>query len=226
GLPTHSFVRKPVPTVDALIQHVKTDPVVMSRYMRHFGMSEDEVIAFFKTLHRGTIREDGAYLIYNTPESGEIRARVLFYRKGTPVFMDKDDNYILRVSCGNPMVRGTDYRTAKPGEQIVMNTATDMRDLVAAQPPGIATTDLTATTIRPVLPEASAITIADVPPATPSFSAPQIILPAAVLIPFTAGVLVNPGSGHQPVPEPASMAVLALGFGSVIGLRRRKKSKA
>lgn len=103
----NAFIKKPANTVEELVAQVSADKEVMSRYMRHFGMTRDEVIAYMKGLKRGAIKEDGAYLVYNTPESGEIRARVLFYRKGTPVWVDRDGNYIIRIECGNPMVRGT-----------------------------------------------------------------------------------------------------------------------
>lgn len=218
----NAFINKYCLTIESLVAHASTDSEVMSRYTRHFGMTREEVIAYLKTLHRGTIKEDGAYLIYNTPESGEIRARVMHYKKGTTVWVDDSGNYVLKVSCGNPMVRGTDMASSEEPETQAMKTMTDVRELVAEQPPGIGSDELTGTTIVPAIPEMSAITIDDVPPANPFEGGAQIIIPAAILVPFTAGVLVN--SGSAPVPEPASMIALGSGVALLIARRRKKKS--
>lgn len=217
----NSFINKHTPTIESLIEHIKTDEVVMSRYKRHFGMTGDEVIAFFKTLKRGTIKEDGAYLVYNTPESGEIRARVMAYKKGTTVWVDESGNYILKLSCGNPMVRGTDMASSEEPETAAMKTMTDVRELVAEQPPSIGSNELTGTTVVPAIPEMSAISIEDVAPAFPEEGGAQVIIPT-LLIPFTAGILINDG-GNAPVPEPASMIALGGGIAYLAARRRRKK---
>ena len=218
----NAFINKYCLTIESLVEHVSTDQQVMSRFMRHFGMTRDEVIAFLKTLHRGTIKEDGAYLIYNTPESGEIKARVMAYKKGTQVWVDDAGNYILKLSCGNPMVRGTDMASSEEPETVAMKTMTDVRELVAEQPPSIGSSDLTGTTVVPAIPEMSAITIDDVPPANPFEGGAQVIIPASLLVPFTAGVLIN--SGNAPIPEPASLLALGSGVAFLVARRRRKKS--
>ncbi len=91
----NSFLMKPAPTHAALMQQIKSDEVVMNRFMRHFGMTREEVIEYFSGLKLSTIKESGPYLVYNTPETGEIRARVLYYKKGTKVWVDSTGNYIL-----------------------------------------------------------------------------------------------------------------------------------
>jgi hypothetical protein len=223
----NSFIKKPTPTIDALVDHASKDPEVMSRYMRHFGMTREEVISFLKGLRRGEIKEDGAYLVYNTPESGEIRARVLFQRKGTPVWIDSAGNYIIKVDCGNPMMRGSDYAKVDQTETIAMETMTEVRELFVAQPPGISTTSVTATTVVPPIPEYDAITIAEIAPAQPAEVSGQAIAPLALLIPFTGGLLLSGGGGgSQPIPEPASMIALGLGVGGYIVARRRRKKTA
>ncbi|MCH8979963.1 MAG: hypothetical protein IH945_12090, partial [Armatimonadetes bacterium] len=205
----NAFIDKPTPTMESLLGAVRSDAVVMSRFMRHFGMTREEVVAYLGSLKRGAIRKDGAYLIYNTPESGEIRARVLFYRKGTAVWMDEAGNYILKLSCGNPMVRGTDYRPADDPDKIAMKSFTDVRALVTDPPRGIDVGTMTRTKVPPVLPETAAITFTTVPPMDPVFEdSPQVFAPIGLIIPYTAGILVSSGA---PIPEPGSL--LAFGIG-------------
>ena len=218
----NAFIGKPTPTIESLLAHVQADAVVMSRFMRHFGMTSEEVVAYLGSLKRGKIREDGAYLIYNTPESGEIRARVLFYRKGTAVWMDEAGRYILKLSCGNPMIRGTDYRPADDPEGINMKSMTDVRQLVTDPPTGVDVGTLTGTVVPPVPPETAAITFTTDPPMDPVFTE-QILAPVALLIPYTAGIMVSTG---QPIPEPGSMLALGFGIASFAAMRRRKKAKA
>ncbi|MES1228386.1 MAG: hypothetical protein ABUL72_06915, partial [Armatimonadota bacterium] len=81
----NAFLEEKAPTHEALMKQIRTNDVVMSRYMRHFGMSRDQVIEFMDTLKIDRLKQDGVYLVYNTPESGEIRSRSIFYKKGTPV---------------------------------------------------------------------------------------------------------------------------------------------
>lgn len=222
----NAFIAKPAPTVESLVDQIRSNPEVASRFMRHFGMTKDELINFVRGLKRSEIKEDGAYLIYNTPESGEIRSRVMFYRKGTPVWVDSEGNYILKVSCGNPMVRGSDHAKVDQTETVAMQTMTDVRELIVEQPPGIATTSVSAMTVVPPIPEYDAILIAEIPPALPAEGSPQLISPLALLVPFTGGLMLAGGGGSEPIPEPASMIALGAGLAGYMAARRRRKATA
>ncbi len=223
----NAFLGKPANTVPELVAQAESNKEVMSRYMRHFGMTRDEVVAYLKTLKRGEIAEDGAYLVYNTPESGEIRARVIVYRKGTPVYVDRDGNYILKLSCGNPMVRGTDLGKAEQTETVALRSSTDVRELIVEQPPGISTTSVTGTTVAPPIAEYDAIVIADMPPTMPE-EASQIVIPSVLglIIPFTGAIMLSNSGGSEPIPEPASMIALGVGVAGYMAARRRRKQAA
>ncbi len=223
----NSFINKPANTVEELVAQASTDKVVMSRYMRHFGMTRDEVLAYLKGLRNSEIKEDGAYLIYNTPESGEIRARVMYYRKGTKVWVDRDGNYILKCNCGNPMVRGTDLGKTEPTETVALQSSTDVRELIVEQPPGISTTSVTGTTVAPPIAEYDAIVIEDMPPALPE-EASQIVIPPilGLIIPFTGAIMLNDRGGEAPIPEPASMIALGAGLAGYFTVRKRRKQTA
>ena len=213
------FIKTPAPTLDALLGQIESDPIVMDRYMRHFGMMREEVLSYISSLSLGTVREDGVYLMYNTPESGEIRARVLFFKKGTKVWVDVAGTYTLKVSCGNPMVRGTDDRVAEQDETVALLPAGTLRELVASAPSGIGHQELAATTQTPGLPDIDAMLLAYTPPPIPVFtSSPQLI--EMLVIPFTAGILIRSGN---PIPEPGTLLVLGAAVSGFIVARRRRK---
>ena len=213
------FIRKPAPTLDALLAQIDSDPIVMDRFMRHFGMMPEEVLSYIGTLSLGTVKEDGVYLMYNTPESGEIRARVLFFKKGTKVWVDVAGTYILKVSCGNPMVRGTDDRVVEQDETIALQPAGTLRALAGSPPSGIGHQELVATSQTPGLPDVNAMLLAHAPPPLPIFESRSQLI-AVLVIPFTAGFLVNKG----PIPEPATLLALGVAITGLAAARRRRKA--
>ncbi|MCH7903519.1 MAG: PEP-CTERM sorting domain-containing protein [Armatimonadetes bacterium] len=213
------FIKKPAPTLEALLGQIDSDPIVMDRYMRHFGMMPEEVLSYIGTLSLGTVKEDGVYLMYNTPESGEIRARVLFFKKGTKVWVDVAGTYILKVSCGNPMVRGTDDRVVEQDETVALQPTGTLRELAGSPPSGIGHQELVATTQTPGLPDVNAMLLAHAPPPLPVFtSSPQLI--GALVVPFTAGFLFNRGN---PIPEPATLLALGMAISGFVVARRKRK---
>jgi hypothetical protein len=214
----NAFLNKPAPTHAALMYQIKSDTEVMSRFTRHFGMTREEVIAFFGTLRLDTLKEDGTYLVYNVPESGELRAKTIFYRKGTKVWVDQNGGIVLKESCGNPMMRGTD-------NQSVVVEAGPTGELIAANRE-VATPDPTpaaaVATVAPIDLEASAASLAPVAPAAPLVSRGASSFNPAFLLPLAAAPLLVQDSNPEPIPEPATMTVLALG---ALAALRRKKAK-
>ncbi|MCB0824768.1 MAG: PEP-CTERM sorting domain-containing protein [Armatimonadetes bacterium] len=214
----NSFLNTNARTVSALVKQVKSDKEVMSRYTRHFGMTEDEVVAFMSTLHMVKTTEDSVYLIYNVPESEEIRARAILYRKGTEMWADQDGNYVLKVSCGNPVLRGTDKSNVAVSAPFnaEMTPGTSMSSVAAETMP----VPPTSSTL-PVDIESSALPFTAAPPmditsiASAARFNPGFLLPVAA-VPF----LVD--GGNDPVPEPATMTILAAG-GLMIAARKRRK---
>lgn len=215
----NSFLNKTVTTHAGLMAQVQTDDEVMQRFMRHFGMTRQQVIDYFSTLRIDTLKEDGVYLVYNVPESEEIRARAIFYKTGTKVFVDQNGTLVLKLSCGNPMLRGTDSRTVAMATNVTANPS-PLRP-VTVQGEGVPT-DFTATTVPAEL-ETSALPFPTeapgqiVPIASVSRFNPAFLLPLAA-VPF---VVTNT---NDPVPEPFTMVGIAAGAG-LVAIKRRRRTK-
>ncbi len=217
----NSFLNTNVSNHAQLMAQVQKDPVVMQRFMRHFGMTRQQVIEYFQTLKMDTLSEDGVYLVYNVPESEEIRARAIFYKKGTKVWVDQEGTLVLKASCGNPMLRGTDSRPVALSTPLDAK-ASPVRPMAAA--PGIGTPSEFTAAVVPVEVETSALTFPAESPGQIAAIAgsgfnPAFLVPLAA-IPF---IIDTP---KDPIPEPATMTALIGAAGAIVARRKLKKMSA
>lgn len=220
----NAFINKRVNTHAEFMAHVQNDPEVMDRYMRHFGMNREEVLAYFSELRIDRTPQEGVYLVYNVPDSGELRARVLRFPRGTAVMVDSSGNFIMKLSCGNPMVAGTDSGMANITEESISLASIDaMRDLVSEDELAAETYfALSETLMPPAIPETSPIVLESLAPVAPSSAGfPSQI---AFLAPLLAGGMFVSVGRTEPIPEPATMITLAVGLGAVAAARRRRKT--
>jgi len=229
----NAFLNEAADTHDRLMGQIQKDPAVMSRYMRHFGKSRQEVIDYFKTLRAGSLPSDGVYLVYNSQEWEELQAKVMFFKKGMPVWQDPNGTVILKMSCGNPMVRGTDDIAVVTTNEPTTELITETRDLIMGQDlpvpvkgeavdlvtrPELVTdfaVDSSAQTFAPIMPL--------VPGVVPAAGGIGNILPIAGIIPVLAFLGNDGDSGITPIPEPATMLVLSGAIGTLIARRRGQR---
>lgn len=223
----NAFLNKPAWTHSALMNQARTDGVVMSRWMRHFGKTRQEMLSYLGQLKPGTLNQDGVYLVYNVNNDEEIRARVIFYRKGTKVW-NLNGEPVMKMSCANPMRRGTDDQLA-----VVQPTA-DMSDNLRAVETvegdpianGLAPAEVVAE--LEMEPQALAA-VAAVPGVTSALVGGSSFSPFA-LLPLAGLGLIRRGGGNgdtppppPPVPEPFTMTAVGAGL-AYLAVRKAKKT--
>lgn len=246
----NSFLNNPANTHAALMKELSNDKEVMSRFMRHFGMTREQVLDFAQGLSASTLDQDGVYLVYNCNDQEEIRAKVIFYKKGTKVWKDSSGKPVMKMSCANPMVRGTDDQLAVVEQGPVAEPVENIRPLVPNSEPQPAEMENT------ILPAQN--------PETSPQDVPDSVIPVAAqvltksggtnlgLIGGLAGVgliaaksttgggssttggtsttggscppgsVVNSNGTCDPVPEPATFIILGAGA-ALFGARKRFK---
>lgn len=227
----NSYINRPTPTIDAFIKHVGSDKQVMDRYVRHFGMTRDEVLSYFKQLRMDTIKKDTWMLVYNTPDSGELRSRILKMRKGTKVWVDMSGEPVMKVACGNPFIRGP-----KRNESVSISAKIDgepepVLGLVETTPAPKAELYATVNS-TPTPPEKVEITtpppvIIDTKRGTNLSGLLALIPLGAVFFHGGGGKTINPNPGHVPevpptVPEPVTIIAMAVGVAGIAARRRTK----
>ncbi|MBI1755874.1 MAG: PEP-CTERM sorting domain-containing protein [Fimbriimonas ginsengisoli] len=219
-MPRYAFLQSPVGNTTELVGQVKSVPIVMDRYERHFAMTQGQVVAYLLTLKPARLHEEAGYTIYSAPDSGELKMRLMHLRKGERVFVDKKDQPVLRLNCGNPMTLGPvsplmTGRAEPPAEgtssdyESMANVVPAEGDntIVAANPPTVSPVPslpppVTVTSPQPILP--------------PSNASPLAIIPVLGLI-----GLGGHGGSNRPVPEPATMIALGVGAAALIARRRK-----
>lgn len=223
----NAFLNRPASTAQALKAQLLADRQVMDRFMRHFGMTRQQVLTMVADLSLARLPQDGVYLVYNCSESEEIRARVMYYKRGTLVWVDKMGTPILKASCGNPMVRGSDASGIQPGTATIAPTSTAITRPMAA--PGGETIVMTAEVegAMPGIPEASPLTFnVGAAPMVPALSSNRGGgVGALAILPLVGGLLISKGKNNPPPPVPEPTTIVALGLGATaLAARRRRKA--
>jgi hypothetical protein len=232
----NSFLNKPVSDAQQLVTQIEKDPEVRSRFSRHFAMNVAELKRYFGALRVARLAKDGAYAVYNVPDSGELRVKQRFLKKGTAVFVDRTGTPILLVVCGNPLTTGPNNPVAFDFkvQDLVMPGPSELQSLTAELLP--ATPEQTLLVLaRPDVPTFAEIVPTNPPLVTPPVNPPTVVTTggeagAVVVSPPAIGALpilflVGGGGGGQratPIPEPASWLALAGGAAAFAAISRRR----
>jgi hypothetical protein len=215
GLPRNSYLEKRVDSTAELVQQLRSNPVVMDRYRRHFAMTDAEVITYLSSLRVSELPKDGIYTVYGVPKTtGDFHARLRMLKKGEPVFVEEDGTPVLQLVCGNPLILGP-KKPVVPNP-IVANAGPveGAKEVTVEAPPAPSTNAVT-----PVVP-------GEAQPIAPVFPQPHGgSSPVAALLGLAGAVAFFPHGGTPPtVPEPMTMLVMGSGLAYLASRRRAKKT--
>lgn len=227
-----AFLRRPAASRQQLVNQVRQDPIVAARYSRHWKAKPAEVARYFGSLRTARTNKTMRYPVWHVEKDGTLRAKHLTLKKGTPVFVDTQGRYVLKASCGNPLVtsipRPTESRRPQPlvfapnepepvpPEALVVEP--DLPQVEAVVPPPSLPPEVPAEIppfeIVPVVPAAPVV-----PPAAAFPLGPAVFFPT--ILTTLSGGSGGGGVGVSVIPGPASALVFGLG----IALRRRGQAR-
>jgi hypothetical protein len=243
----NSFLDTPVSSTPQLVNEVQANSEVRDRYLRHYGMTQTELVSYLRTLKPSRLAQAKTVTVFGVPDSGVFHVRDQHLHKGDFVFVDQHGHGALVGKCGNPMSLGP----------------TNVRNMALAMPP---IEELSAPTLqalpaltvnpefisdnRPALamyvpPDTLADVVSDIPPVTTTVVTAPTPPPAPVpppppssnngnplgILPWLGGAgLIGILTSHHggggppivPVPEPASLVCLSVGAVALLKRRRNR----
>lgn len=222
AVPRGAFIRRPVQNVPDLVAHVKQDPIVMDRMVRHFRMSPGQITTYFSSLHMAKLAKDGVYLVFNVHADNVLRGRYFKLKKGTMVFADSTGRPILKKECGNPMV----LRLPPIVAESPTTNPTGPREIVQGD---VSSSEELAVMEPSVLPVPAAPPVA--PPIRPQVAGGFVggggggfgILPIFLGLGGLGMLIKKDDCDVPPIPEPATLAVLAFGASAVVLRKKRNR---
>ena len=232
----NAFINRKVVNSQGLVNQVRNDPEVADRYQRHFAMSRAELLDYLGGLRPGKLAKSEVFTVYSVPEDGRVKMHRERLKAGAPIFVDRVGRPTLVMKCGNPLVLGPSRaRKGNPDTVIpIENDSTrmvsmleprdvplleiDEEDLLAAVPP---IPETIVTELIPVAPPEAFVPVSTVA-ATATRGGFPLLAGLPFLLPLFGAFDHNGnGGGFNPVPEPASIAALAVGALAIT--RRRRK---
>ena len=229
GMERNSFLDYHVGTHADLMRQVSTNARVMRRYTNHFKVSPASLRAAFIPLRYKRLASPHVYTVYSVTPAGLERVHTERVKAGTPVWVDQVGQPVLKVSCGNPLVKLLRV-SAKLGlmrnpNRLFANAVPTIR--IDEIPP---ISNFEALTLKPEVPVEPAPLIMIPGAAGSMHEVVSVTSRGSVNLSWLAAALLLlaiPTSGHhgtEAVPEPTTNVALALG--ALLGIRRKTRSKA
>lgn len=238
----NSFLVRHVSSVKELADQIRKEPVVAQRYARHYNTNAYLLADYFEQNLRLTrLPKTGTYTVFHVRSSGQILMKNLTFKKGTLIFADLEGRPVLKVSCGNPMMKTTLTLTPAAPPVAIIAVADPMASPEIALEPTDVLADLPEVVAGDVVPPTTTpeITMPEVvtdAPELPTEVTPETVVPAeppfvatggpttpfSAFIPFAPlfGFTITqgrtpPANPSPPVPEPASLLALAVGLSAL-----------
>lgn len=233
-VPAGSFIRRPVVSVQDLVQEVNDDPVVAERYGRLFHMSPDAVRDQFRSLHHAVMSQDQIMRVYYA-HGDTLGYKLRRVKAGTPIFAFADGTPVLVQVCGNPL-RATLIPPALALQVPDFSPTEEVPGVSPNVPPQIAEAPMEVPSPWPFGPPAPVVPgpvvpgfveeVAMLPPGAPGQTTlwPLLFLPLLGLIHGGGGNQVFPGPvppppGPTPTPQvPEPGVIVMLGSAGLAGL--------
>ncbi len=219
-----SFVPYRADSVQMLVDELAANKTVASRYARHFGMTPEAVIQYFRdNLKLTYLDKPEKTTAYFVSKGGRILSRACVLPKGTPVFATSDGGAILEWRCGNPLT--TRLPSARTSSNPTTKGAPEVKVAAFAQETGALPPALTPEAVEVAsLPPTVAPTL--LPTLETTANPPVAFAPVlAAIAPLLAGIVSvqhSEPASHVVVPEPSAFVALAMGLSGALILRRAK----
>ena len=210
-----AFLNRGVTSTAQLIHAVQTNSDVRDHYLRHYGMTANELYAYLWTLRLRSAPKTEVVTVYLVPGSSALPVHKQPLHKGDLVFIDPNGREALLAASGNPLLQGpANVRNmALPSSGIQGSEAFALRDLPDLNVPPIMSIDTRPLTALNIPPDTLADVASDIPPITTTVITAPATPPATPPLPPPA----PPIGGGSNNGSPAALLLL-LGGGGLVGI--------